>query len=60
MRRSTLIPLIGVVIALLVLWFIFFAADPDPVVVEGEGGEGVVVEQDAGAPAVPDDSVVEE
>ena len=60
MRRSTLIPIIGVVIALLILWFIFGATEPDPIVVEGEGGEGVVVEQDAGAPAVPDDAVVEE
>jgi hypothetical protein len=60
MRRSTLIPLIGVVITVLVIGFIFFASEPDPVVVETGGGEGVVIEQDAGAPAVPDDTVVEE
>ena len=60
MRRSILIPLIGVVITALVIGFIFFASEPDPVVVETGGGEGVVIEQDAGAPAVPDDTVVEE
>jgi hypothetical protein len=60
MRRSILIPLIGVVITVLVIGFIFFASEPDPVVVETGGGEGVVIEQDAGAPAVPDDTVVEE
>ena len=60
MSRSTLIPLIGVVITVLIIGFIFFASEPDPVVVETEGGEGVVVDQDAGAPAVPDDAVVEE
>jgi len=60
MRRSTLLPLIGVAITVVVIGFIFFASEPDPVVVETGGGEGVVIEQDAGAPAVPDDAVVEE
>ena len=60
MSRSTLIPLIGVVITVLVIGFIFFASEPDPIVVEGEGGDDVVIDQDAGAPAVPDDAVVGE
>jgi hypothetical protein len=37
MKRSTWIPLLGVLIALAVLGFIFFASRPDDVVVEGEG-----------------------
>ncbi len=60
MSRSTLIPLIGVIITVLVVGFIFFGTGPDPIVVETGGGEGVVVDQDAGAPAVPDDAVVED
>lgn len=60
MRRSIVIPLVGVVIALLVLWFIFSASEPEPIVADGPGGEGEIVEQDAGAPAVPDDIVLEE
>lgn len=35
MRRSTWIPLLAVVITLLVLLFVFFAARPDDVAVEG-------------------------
>jgi hypothetical protein len=60
MRRSILYPLIGVVITVLVVGFIFFGTEPDPIVVETEGGEDVVIDQDAGAPAVPDDAAVEE
>ena len=60
MSRSTLIPLIGVVTTALVSGFIFVATKPEPVVVETGGGEDMVVDQDAGAPAVPDDTVVEE
>ena len=60
MRRSILYPLIGLVITVLVIEFIFIGSEPDPVVVETGSGEGVVVDQDAGAPAVPDDAVVEE
>lgn len=59
MRRSTLIPVVGIVIALVVLWFIFFAAEPDEVVVEDENGNAAVVDQDAGAPAVTEDAVDE-
>jgi hypothetical protein len=60
MSRSTLIPLIGVVITVLIIGFIFVTSEPDPIVVEGEGGEDIIIEQDAGAPAVPDDAVVQE
>ncbi len=35
MSRSTWIPLVGVIITLLVLWFIFFASRPGDVAVEG-------------------------
>lgn len=52
MRRSTLIPLIGVVIALVVLWFIFSASEPDETPVEGDVG---VVAEDPGTLGVAED-----
>jgi hypothetical protein len=54
MRRSTVIPLVGVVLALVVVLFIFFASRPDPdadVVGDGGGLEEVVRTGNAGAPA---------
>ena len=57
MRRSTLIPLVGVVIALVVLWFIFSASEPDETPAEGDVG---VVAEDPGALGVAEDGAEDE
>ena len=55
MDRNKLIPIVGVVIALMVLWFLFAATRPDSddledgaggVDVEQTEGGGIVVEED--------------
>ena len=55
MDRNKLIPIVGVVIALIVLWFLFAATRPDSdgledgavgVDVEQTEGGGIVVEED--------------
>ena len=43
MSRSTVFPIVGVVIALAVLWFIFFASRPEEISVE-DGGVGQVAD----------------
>jgi hypothetical protein len=52
-NRSTVIPIIGVLLALVILFFIFFASRPDPnadVVGDGGGLEEAVQPQGAVAP----------
>lgn len=52
MNRNRLIPIVGVVIALAVLFFIFFASRPDPDAdVVGDGGGLAVGEEDVPAAA---------
>lgn len=59
MRRSTLFPIIGVVIALAVLWFIFSASRPDETPVESGDDVGVVAE-DPGALGLAEDGAEDE
>ncbi len=54
MNRNTLIPIVGIVIALLVMFFIFFSSRPDPEAeVVGDGG-GLEAGED-GVPATADE-----
>jgi hypothetical protein len=60
MNRNRLIPLVGVVIALIVLWFLFFASRPSPEDQE-DGVVGAEVEQGGeGAAPAPGDVVQDE
>jgi hypothetical protein len=63
MNRNRLIPLIGVVIALIVLWFLFFASRPSPQD-QQDGVVGAEVEpsgaSEDSATAVPADVVQDE
>ncbi len=55
MRRSIWIPLLGVLIALAIIFFIFFASRPEPGPVAGDVPEGNgVVATDDGVEAVPE------
>ena len=54
MNRNTVIPIVGVVLALIVLFFIFFSSRPDPDAdVVGDGG-GLEVGED-GVPVTADE-----